>query len=128
MGLQGLTQLEDTGAAQAQGWGWGLAEGGGWGGWEVGRAGPGHAEGSRFYSFFFFLRAAPTAFGISQARGRIRATAASLPTATAMPDPSCVCDLHHRSWQHQIFNLLSKARDQTCEHVFSWVIVGFINH
>ena len=34
-------------------------------------------------------------------------------TATAMPDPSWVCDLHHRSWQHQIFNPLSKARDQT---------------
>ena len=34
-------------------------------------------------------------------------------TATATLDPSCVCDLHHRSRQHQIFNPLSKARDQT---------------
>ena len=33
-------------------------------------------------------------------------------TATAMPDTSCVCDLHHSSWQLQILNLLSKARDQ----------------
>ena len=35
-------------------------------------------------------------------------------TATAMQDPSHVCDLHHSSWQHQILNLLSEAKDQTC--------------
>ena len=34
-------------------------------------------------------------------------------TATAMPDLSCVCNLHHSSWQRQMLNLLSKARDQT---------------
>ena len=34
-------------------------------------------------------------------------------TATAMPDPSCVCYLPHSSWQCQILNPLSKARDQT---------------
>ena len=34
--------------------------------------------------------------------------------ATAMPDWSCICDLHHSSWQQRILNLLSKARDQTC--------------
>ena len=32
---------------------------------------------------------------------------------TATPDPSHVCDLHHSSLQHQIFNPLSDARDQT---------------
>ena len=35
-------------------------------------------------------------------------------TATAMPDPSCICKLHHSLWQCQILNPLSKARDQTC--------------
>ena len=35
-------------------------------------------------------------------------------TATATQDPSCVCDLHHGSQQHQILNPLSKARDRTC--------------
>ena len=44
-----------------------------------------------FIYFFYFLRAAPTAYGGSQARGRIRATAVGLPTATAMLDPSYVC-------------------------------------
>ena len=35
-------------------------------------------------------------------------------TATAMPDPTCVCDLHHSSWHHQILNPLSEGRDGTC--------------
>ena len=35
-------------------------------------------------------------------------------TATAMPDPSRVCDLHHSPWQRRILNPLSEARDQTC--------------
>ena len=34
-------------------------------------------------------------------------------TAITLPDPSYVCDLHQSSWQHQIINPLSKARDQT---------------
>ena len=34
-------------------------------------------------------------------------------TATATPDPSHVCNLHHSSWQLGILNLLSKARDWT---------------
>ena len=33
-------------------------------------------------------------------------------TATATPDPSCVCD--YRSREHWILNPLSEARDQTC--------------
>ena len=35
-------------------------------------------------------------------------------TATATPDPSHVCDPHHSSWQHSIFNPLIEARDRTC--------------
>ena len=35
-------------------------------------------------------------------------------TATATPIPSHICDLHYSSWQCQILNLLSKARDWTC--------------
>ena len=34
-------------------------------------------------------------------------------TATVMLDPSCVCDLRYTFLRCQIFNLLSKARDQT---------------
>ena len=74
---------------------------------------------------FFFLRAIHAVYRSSQARGQIRATAAShtpqpqLPaytTATARPDLNCVCKLHCSSQQHQIFNPLSVARDQTWPH------------
>ena len=42
--------------------------------------------------------------------------------ATATPDPSHVCDLHHSSRQHQILNPLSEARDLTCNlMVPSWI-------
>ena len=34
-------------------------------------------------------------------------------TALATRDLSCVCDLPHSSWQHQILNPLSEARDRT---------------
>ena len=34
-------------------------------------------------------------------------------TATATPDWSHVFDLHHSSWQCEILNPLSKARDRT---------------
>ena len=35
-------------------------------------------------------------------------------TVTATRNPSRVCDLHHSSWQLQILNPLSEARDRTC--------------
>ena len=34
-------------------------------------------------------------------------------TATATPDLSLVCNLHHSSWQQWILTTLSKARDRT---------------
>ena len=65
-----------------------------------------------FFLSFCFSRAAPAAYGDSQARGLIGAIAAGLSRATATQDPSRVCDLHHSSWQPWIPNPLSKARDQ----------------
>ena len=35
-------------------------------------------------------------------------------TATVMPDPSRICNLHHSSWQCWILNSMSEIRDQTC--------------
>ena len=35
-------------------------------------------------------------------------------TATAMPDSSLVCNLHHSSQQCQILNTLSEVKDRTC--------------
>ena len=34
-------------------------------------------------------------------------------TATATQDPSCICDVHHSSQQHQIPNQMSEVRDWT---------------
>ena len=66
----------------------------------------------RIIDFFFFFR---VTCGGSQASSRIRAVAAGLHhRVTVVPVPSHVCNLHHSSQQHQIFNLLSEARDQTC--------------
>ena len=44
--------------------------------------------------------------------------------ATAMPDLSCVCNLHHSSWQHQILNLLSGSEIQPAS---SWTLIWFIS-
>ena len=43
--------------------------------------------------------------------------------AMAMPDPSCICNLHHSFQQRQILNPLSKARDQPKS---SWILAGSI--
>ena len=53
------------------------------------------------------------AHGGSQAGGLIGATAASLHHSNSNSRSSRVCDLHHSSWQYQILNPLSEARDQT---------------
>ena len=67
-----------------------------------------------FIYLFLLFRAAPMAYGGSQAKGLIRPTAAGLLAyAIAMPDPSYVYDLHHRSWQHWILNPLSETGNQT---------------
>ena len=61
---------------------------------------------SFFLSFFlFFFMAAPIAHGSSQARGWIRVAAGAYAPATAIPHLTCLCDLCHSLWQHQIFNL-----------------------
>ena len=60
-----------------------------------------------FWSFVFCLfRTTPMAYGGFQARGLIRAVA-----ATATPDPSHICHLHHSSQQCWILNPLRKAKD-----------------
>ena len=70
----------------------------------------------RYRNYFFCLfRAAPIAYGNSQARGWIGAAAASL----------CHSHSHARSelWQYWMLNPLSKARDQTRT---PWFLVGFV--
>jgi len=45
-------------------------------------------------------------------------------TATGTQGLSLACDLHHSSWQRQILNPLSEARDRTRT---SWILVRFVS-
>ena len=55
-------------------------------------------------------------------------------TITAAPDPSCIWDLHHSSWQRRIFKPLNEARDQisilidTSQIPFYWAMIGTPNN
>ena len=72
--------------------------------------------------FFLLFRAALTAYGGFLDRVELEPQLPAYATATAMQDPSCVCDLYHSSWQYQIFNPLSKVRDRTRNlMVPSWI-------
>ena len=66
-----------------------------------------------FCLFVLFFRAIPMAYGSSQAGGQIETQLLAYTTATAMQDLSCVCHIHHSSWQRQISDPLSEARDRT---------------
>ena len=50
------------------------------------------------------------------------------PTATAMPDPSHICDLRCSLWQCHILNPLSEARDQTCIYVDTSQVPNLLSH
>ena len=50
-----------------------------------------------FFFFLFFFWATSAAYWTFQARGPVRAVAASLCHSHSMPDLSCVCNLHHSS-------------------------------
>ena len=74
-----------------------------------------------FLSFFFFVlfcfvllrRAAPAAYGGSQAMGGIGASAAGLHHSRSNMGPSFVCGLGHSSPHSWVLNPRSEARDQT---------------
>ena len=61
---------------------------------------------------------------VPRLRGQIGATAIGLHHSHWMQDPGHVWDLHHSSWQHQIPDPLSEARDQTAS---SWILVRFVS-
>ena len=71
------------------------------------------------FSLSLFFRAAPIAWHLQVPRLGVLSELQLLAyaTATAMPDLSCVCDLHRSSWQCQIPNPLRKARDWTRNHM-----------
>jgi len=68
-----------------------------------------------FFFFFFFFFLGPPLQHTAAPRPGVKSELQLLATATAIAiwDPSCICDLHHSSWQCQILNPLSEARDGT---------------
>ena len=83
-----------------------------------------------FFFFFWLFSVAPEAYGGSQDGVKWELQLLAYTTATATPDPSCFCNLHHSSPQHEILNPLSEARDWTCNPMlpswiyFHWAMMG----
>ena len=66
-----------------------------------------HWKYVRFFCFFLFRAYEVPRLGVE--------LELQLPAyITESPDPSCVCNLHHSSWQCWILNPLSEARNRTC--------------
>ena len=80
--------------------------------------------------FFFLFRAAPIAYGSSRVRGQIGTAATSLCHTHSNTGSTPHGHLYHRSWQRQILNPLSEARDWTCILIdtswvcFCWATMG----
>ena len=66
-----------------------------------------------FFCLFFFLGPLPRRMEVPRLGVQLKLQPLAYTRATAMPDPSRVCDLHHSSQQRRILNILSKARDRT---------------
>ena len=77
-----------------------------------------------FLSFFFFLVFLGLLPQHVEVRGKSELQLPAYSTATAMPDPSHVCDLHHSSRQRRILNPLSGRPGM--EPSPSWILVRFV--
>ena len=79
---------------------------------------------------FFFCFLGPHSRQVEVPRLGVQSELQLPATATATPDPSCICDLHHSSWQPWILNPLSKVRDWTRNLIvpsrirFHWATTG----
>ena len=95
---------------------------------------PSHLNWFQHNFLFYLFRATHVAYGCSQARIQLELHLPAYTTATAMQDPSHICDLPHSSWQLQILNPLSKARDWTCIFMdtsqirYNWAKTGTPSH
>ena len=82
------------------------------------------------FSFFVFLEPRPWLMEVSRLGVKLKLQLLAYTTATATQDLSHTCDWHHSSWQHQILNPLSEARNWTCilidtsEVHYCWAMTG----
>ena len=66
------------------------------------------------FFLFFFLGSHPQHMEVPRLGVESELQLLAYVAATAMQDSSCVCDLYHSSWQCQIPDPLSEAKDGTC--------------
>ena len=82
------------------------------------------------FSFFVFLRLYPRQMEVPRLGVKSELQLQAYTTATAMWDPSHICDIHHSSQQGSILNPLGEARDQTpilmdtSQVHYHWVTMG----
>ena len=82
----------------------------------------GHVLTVGFFISFFFLGPHLRYMEVSRLGFELELQFQAYATATATQDPSYICDLPQGSRQSWIFNLVSKARDGTCNLMDpSWV-------
>ena len=77
---------------------------------------------NRFYLFFCFLGSHLQHMEVPRLGVESELQLLVYSTATVMPDPRQVCDLHHSSQQHWILNPLNETRDRA--HILmdtSWI-------
>ena len=60
-----------------------------------------------FFFFYVFLEPHPRHVEVPRIGAKSELSPPAYATATAMRDPSGICDLHHSSQQHQILNPLN---------------------
>ena len=83
-----------------------------------------------FLIFFVFVGLHPWHMEVPRLGVELELQPLAYARATAKQDLSLVCHLHHRSWQHQILNPMSEARDPTCVLMdasqihFRWAMTG----
>ena len=65
------------------------------------------------FFFFFFLELHLGHIEVPRLGVKPELQLLAYTTATATRDPSCICNLHHSSWQFWVLNPLSEARDRT---------------
>ena len=62
-----------------------------------------------FFFFLIFLGLHPWHMEVPRLGVKSELQLSAYTTAAATPDPSCICDRHHSSGQHQILNPLREA-------------------
>ena len=65
------------------------------------------------FGLFVFLGPRPRHMEVPRLGVQLELQWLAYARTTTIRDPSCVCNLHHSSWQRQIPNPLSEARDRT---------------